>query len=53
MKIKKTDWIRIAESFSEPINHEKAKNQWNFISTMLFCETPIEYSTFKLTVLKL
>lgn len=52
LKIKKKTWIRIANCFSEPISYEKLQRQWYFLSTMLFCETPIRYSTFKLKLLE-
>lgn len=51
--IKKETWIKIAECFSKSVSYEKCRTQWKFLSTMLFCETPITYSVFKLNILNL
>lgn len=53
MIINKETWIKIAKRCSNSnCNYEKAKVQWKFLSTMLFCKAPIQSSSFKLTVLK-
>lgn len=52
LKIKKKTWIQIANRFSELISYEKLRAQWSFLSAMLFCETPIFYSTAKLKMLQ-
>jgi len=51
--IKKKMWIEIAKLFSEDMSYEKVKNQWIVLSTMLFCEKPLKYLEFKITVFKL
>lgn len=53
MIIKKETWIKISERCGKHINYEKAKTQWRFLSTMLFCEQSIKLSTLRLNILKL
>lgn len=48
MIIKRKTWISITKRCNEKMNnYEKNKIQWKFLSTMLFCEKPIEYATFQ------
>lgn len=53
MSIKKGTWIKIAKRCSECISYEKYRSQWNYLYTMLFCETPIQMTKLKFDVLNL
>lgn len=53
MTIKKDTWLKIEKNLNGLATSEQAKAQWNYLSTMLFCEKPIKKTSFKLNVLKL
>lgn len=53
MKFTKEIWTEIANKCNLSINYEKARTQWRFLSTMLFCETPISYAKMKLKIFEL